>query len=318
MKKVLLICPHFMGYDEKIVSHLKQLNYEVYYIDSEKYLSEIRRTYKEKNILLKILLKIFPYIKHKYRENMIKTVDNIYIQEIEKVIDYDIVLVINGDGISNEIYNNIRINNKRAIFILYIWDDIKGLFKFSHYKYFDKVFSYNIEDCSRYGFRYLSIFTEHREIEKIENRKYDISIVATANKQRIKMAKRLYNKYKDKYNFYIYFYSPDSKFEFFAHKEPMNFQQYMSILAESKATLEVVRHKQKGPTTRNFDALETGTKIITNNKHITKYDFCDSNIFIINRKCSIPFCFLNEKYNQINYNPVYINKWIQEIFDLNC
>ncbi len=309
MKKILFIAPHFMGYDEEICKGFGS-KWDVTYVDSEQYLASVRLKYKQKNMAIKVLLKIFSPFRDLYRDKMLNSYFAIKNENWMKSKCFDTVFIINGDGIPNSVYNRIKSNNPDANFILYIWDDLKCLFKKNHLHYFDNIFSYNIDDCRKYNYEYLPVFTRPINQEKQEELIYDIAIVATANKDRIKFIKKLYKKYKNIYKFYIYFYDKELKYDFFSFSTPLSFDSYLGILQKSKAVFEVPRHGQKGPTTRMFDALETATKVITTNKHIKKYPvYNDKNICVIKWNCTIPKMFILDGYDSSN-KPMYINEWL--------
>ena len=312
-EKLLLICPHFMGYDEKIILCLSE-NYKVEFVDSESFLAKIRSDYKKKSKIKRAFLKTFKGFRSICRENMLKSVDYRYYELFSDIKNYDIIFVINGDAMSDNVYYFLKNQNKSAKFVIYIWDDFKGLFQSNKLKHFDEVLSYNIEDCDRYGFKYLPMFTQKSGRYDSNKRKYDISIIATANEERVKVAKQLFNKYKNIYQFYIYFYSPNEKYDFYSHTVPLSFEEYMDVLGNSKAVLEIVRHNQAGPTTRMFDALESKTKVITTNRHIVNYPVYSKNILIIDNNYSIPSDFIGEDYDDTEYNPIYISEWIDVIF----
>ena len=309
MRKILFIAPHFMGYDEEICKELSA-EWDVTYVDSEKYLAPVRLNYRHKNTVIKALLKVVSPFRDLYRDKMLSLYFTTKIENWMKLKCYDAVLVINGDGIPNNVYNMIKLNSPSAKFILYIWDDLKCLFKKNHLHYFDSIISYNIDDCRRYNYKYLPVFTRPIIRKKQEKLIYDIAIIATANEHRIKLAKKVYEKYKDIYRFYIYFYDKELHYDFFSYSTPLSFDLYLNILQKSKVVLEIPRHGQRGPTTRMFDALEASTKVITTNKYIKKYPvYNDKNIFVMKWDCIIPKEFIVEHYDPSN-NPIYISEWL--------
>lgn len=309
MKRVLLLCPEFMGYNKIIENELKK-KYDVIYVDTEQYLSPLRETYKQLASIKKIFLKLFKGRREEYRENLLKKNDAILKQTLESFTDIDLLLVINGDALSNDAYEVMRRNNPNAKFILYIWDDIDWLFKIEHIKMFDEIYSYNIEDCNKYKFKYLPVFTGYdNEIINAE-KKYDIAIIATANKDRIDFAKKIYKKYNDKYLLYIYFYSRNKTFDFFSHTTPLSYEEYMNIVAESRSIFEMGRFNQRGPTTRVFDALAVKTKVITTNKRIKKYPIYGENVLVVDKNVDIPKSFITKPCLDMKKDTWPIEKWI--------
>lgn len=318
MKRILLFCPHFMGYEEIIINTLKK-NYEVIYIDTESFLSEKRKIYNNNNFLLRASFKKLKVLREKYREKLLSECDNDYLRKLagsaSSYLDLDTVLAINGDGISNNIYEHIKKNNPKAKFILYIWDDFSWLFKQKHLIYFDKIVSYNIEDCKKHNFSYMPVFTQLVDSKNELKKCYDITIIATANAERVKLAKSLYNKYKDKYKFFIYFYCIQGEYNFFSNAKPLAFEEYITKVKESRAVLEIVRHNQIGPTTRIFDSLAAKTKVITTNNHIKNYPVYSDNILVLDKNYNIPDSFMSADYIDTDFKPLFIDEWLDNLLE---
>lgn len=313
-KRVLLICPHFMGYDEIIASYLRSNQYEVFFIDSDKYLKPAREEYKSYSIFLRLFLKLFPLLRELIREKLLSKRRADILSDLDDIKKVDYIIVINGDGLSKEIYNKLSKKYPHSQKILYIWDDLDWLFKKKHIKYFDNVFSYNIDDCKKNNFSYLPVFTAALE-EKDYEKEYDISIIATASQERVKLAKKIFEKYKNEYKFYIYFYDKDFKFDFFSHTVPLSYEKYQEVLVKSVAILDIVRYGQKGPTTRIYDSILTRTKVITENKFIKKYPVYNSNILILDKKYEIPSSFIKKEYKEDEVKYISVKEWFQTLID---
>lgn len=313
-KRVLLICPHFMGYDEIITSYLLSNQYEVFFIDSDKCLKPAREEYKRYSIFLRLFLKSFPKLRELIREKLLSKRCAGILSDLDDIKNIDYTIVINGDGLSKEFYNKLSKKYPYSQKILYIWDDLNWLFKKNHIKSFDNVFSYNIDDCKKNNFSYLPVFTAELE-EKNYEKEYDISIIATASQERVRLAKEIFEKYKNEYKFYIYFYDKESKFDFFSHTVPLSYEKYQKVLAKSVAILDIVRYGQKGPTTRIYDSILTRTKVITKNKFIKKYPVYNSNILILDKNYEIPSSFIKKDFNDAGVKCITVKEWFQTLID---
>jgi hypothetical protein len=294
-KNLMLICPKFMGYDEMLLGAFGKY-YNVFFLDNDRHLKRARSVYNANNYLIKGAYKALPALKEMYREDILNKIekleDSSYLDNIDM---FEIVVAINGDGILNEFYHSIKKSNPKAKFYLYIWDDFSWLFKNSHVRYFDCIYSYNINDCKKHSFAYIPVFTKQHDI--VSNEKiYDIAIIATANKARVKLTKRLYKKYKEKYKFYIYFYDPKGQFDFYSYPLPLSYDHYLHVMSESVSILDSGRNKQKGPTTRVFDSIKAHTKVISTNPNLSKYPVCQDNIHILDQRLTIPFDFIKNSY----------------------
>ena len=313
MRKVIVFCPKFMGYDTVLVEHLKT-KYDVIHFDTDLVLYPARQEYDELSKLIKGLFKLVPFFREKYREKLLcKYADNLCeVSDVNDFVNVNYMLVINGDGIPEKYYENL-LKKISCPKVLFIWDDFEWLFKKSHIKHFDTMISYNIIDCKKYGFDYLPVFTTDFLDADSARKKYDIAIISSANKDRVAIAKRLYNKYKDVYSFFIYFYDKNSLFNFFSHSSPLPYESYKSILAESRSILDCGRNKQVGPTTRVYDAITTKTKVITTNKHIIEFPVYGSNILVLNKNFDIPSSFIKSPYVDEGITPYPIQRWINEM-----
>ena len=197
---------------------------------------------------------------------------------------------------------------------LYLWDDAKILRKNTHFKYFDEVMSFNMDECKKYGFKYMPMFTQHEWIGHAKQNKYDLALIGTAHPDRIKLAKEIYEKYKEKYKMFIYFYHPDFKPDFFGHTESLKYEEYLKILQESHAVLDLPLYKQVGLTTRPFDALLTDTKVITTNKYITEYPVYSENISVIDRENPvIDDAFMTDSYVKNDKHAISVREWLDNI-----
>lgn len=315
MKNVLVFCPKFMGYEKKIKNALSQ-KYKVTIIDTEANLKPIRDDYNDLPVFYKAFYKINKSGREKVRQSMLDQRRDYFNILIEKEDNnyYDYILVINGDGIPNSVYSKLKQKYGDAIWILYLWDDLQNLFVNTQLKYFDKIFSYNIDDSRENGFRYIPMFSEQDEFMPKVNKEYDIAIVATINSKREKIVREIYNKYKDIYKFYIYFYDPKNKFDFFSNSSPLKYEQYTDVLARSRAVLDIGRMKQTGPTTRVFDSIVTYTKVISFNKNLRKYPINTDNLLIIDDKLQIPKEFIFSDYNEkIVQMPLCVNCWLKRL-----
>ena len=305
-----------MGYDDKIIKFAKKY-YDISYLDTEIKFYDIRKKYKSISYFKKAIFKLLKKSRSRYREDLLKDTENDIVSYLENNNNNDIILVINGDALTDYSYKIMRKYNPKAQFILYIWDDVEALFKKSHFVFFDSIFAYNLDDCKKYSFEYLPMFTEKLQVANTEIKLYDIAIIASANKKRIKTAKYLYNKYKNKWNFFIYFYSPEKNYDFFTYDKPLDYQSYLRILGESKVIFEMVRNNQKGPTTRFYDALETKTKVITTNKNISKYPIYGDNIYIMNNRKIIPEEFMIKEFHEENKKSLHIYTWFHSMISEN-
>ena len=283
---ILLLMPDFFDYPKMIIEELQSRKFNVDFIcnESDKFRSCF--SYKKK-IIRRIFRKLFPrYMRQKDIIRAEKVVDKLYETQIAKLRnDYDYVISIKGDMFPETQYSFLRNKYQKAKFIIYQWDDLSLLMKTKQSKWFDKHYSYNVEDCKQNGFQYLPMFSKRVCIRNTNIKRYDIAIIGTidhAHEKRLHIIERIYDTYNKQYNFYLFLYRRDNIITHLpSYTEKLPFDNYVNALMESKCVLDIALINQEGPTTRFNDALGTDTKVITTNKNIKKYPIFSDNILII-------------------------------------
>lgn len=227
---------------------------------------------------------------------------------------FSVVFCINGPYLSDEFYKKVRMLNPNARYIYYAWDDVSNLIKKNHIRYFDEVYSYNIIECKKNKWNYLPVFVQESGVGHSKENKYDIVFIGSLNDDRRKIADDLYERYSSIYRLFIYLYDKKNVGGRFCHNSPLTNKQYISIMRESKAILDVPQICQKGPTTRAFDALLTETKVITVNKYMKYYPVYSDNMIIVDRdNINIPDNFMAKEYVINSYHSLSIDMWIKKI-----
>ena len=312
--KLLLVVPFFMGY-EIILKNELQKKYDVILINSDQFDNSVLDSFRKCNKVRLGIRVLFKSVWNSDREATLEKFDNEIFRKIHYETDYfHVVLCINGSFISNKIYEYLRKNNPNATFIYYAWDDMGNLFKDTHVKYFDKRYTYNINDCKKYRAQYLPMFVQSDKTGHDEKNYYDIMFIASAHSDRKEIAYELDRKYKNKYKLYIHLYDPSNSGDKFCSNRLIEYEDYLNIMRKSKAVLDVPHIKQKGPTTRAFDALLTKTKVITVNQHIKEYPVYSENILVVDRNnMEIDEDFINKPYVVTTYEPLTISQWIDKI-----
>lgn len=196
--------------------------------------------------------------------------------------------------------------------ILYLWDDVSNLSKITHLRFFENRYSFNLDDCQKYELRYLPMFTQLTERGHAQTNEFDIAIIGSAHPDRLTACEKIYEKYKDKYKFFIYLHQNPVKNNFYCFEKALSYKQYIDILKMSRAVLDIPFINQKGPTTRSVDALLTSTKVITTNAEIKRYPFFSENILIIDRENPIiPEQFLEKPYIENKLiSPSTVEEWL--------
>lgn len=314
MDRLLLLMPRFMDYEKSLKENLNR-KYEVCWLDSDEFDREILDKFYKCN-------KIRWGIRHLFRKCFnydLEKAEAFFLEnELGKICleknYFSVVFCINGPYLSDEFYKKVRMLNPNARYIYYAWDDVSNLIKKNHIRYFDEVYSYNIIECKKNKWNYLPVFVQESGVGHSKEDKYDIVFIGSLNDDRRKIADDLYEKYSSSYRLFIYLYDKENIGGRFCHNSPLTNKQYISIMREAKAILDVPQICQKGPTTRAFDALLTETKVITVNKYMQYYPVYSDNMIIVDRdNIEIPYEFINKKYNITNYKALDVAEWLKKI-----
>lgn len=314
MDRLLLLMPRFMDYEKSLKENLNR-KYEVCWLDSDEFDREILDKFYKCN-------KIRWGIRHLFRKCFnydLEKAEAFFLEnELGKICleknYFSVVFCINGPYFSDEFYKKVRMLNPNARYIYYAWDDVSNLIKKNHIRYFDEVYSYNIIECKKNKWNYLPVFVQESGVGHSKEDKYDIVFIGSLNDDRRKIADDLYEKYSSSYRLFIYLYDKKNVGGRFCHNSPLTNKQYISIMRESKAILDVPQICQKGPTTRAFDALLTETKVITVNKYMKYYPVYSDNMIIVDRdNINIPDNFMAKEYVINSYHSLSIDMWIKKI-----
>ena len=314
MDRLLLLMPRFMDYEKSLKENLNR-KYEVCWLDSDEFDREILDKFYKCN-------KIRWGIRHLFRKYFnydLEKAEAFFLEnELGKICleknYFSVVFCINGPYLSDEFYKKVRMLNPNARYIYYAWDDVSNLIKKNHIRYFDEVYSYNIIECKKNKWNYLPVFVQESGVGHSKEDEYDIVFIGSLNDDRRKIADDLYERYSSIYRLFIYLYDKKNVGGRFCHNSPLTNKQYISIMRESKAILDVPQICQKGPTTRAFDALLTETKVITVNKYMKYYPVYSDNMIIVDRdNINIPDNFMAKEYVINSYHSLSIDMWIKKI-----
>lgn len=314
-KKALLLMPFFMGYENDLMYALEEY-YDVDMVNNEKYCTCINSFLSSSRIKRIIRRKC-----KRYDFAQKEKVMNLYGNKLSEDVNsnenaYDLIFCINGHYISNDFWDYLKAKNKDALMVVYLWDDIDNLFQTGFVDKFDLRYSFNLNDCNKFNMKYLPMFVQGSKLEHEKNNKYDLAIIGTAHADRVDFVKKIYEKYKTEYTFYIHLYHPTNQSGFFCYNYALDYSKYIEILSQSKVVFDIPSIKQNGPTTRFFDALLTETKVISTNKNIVNYPIYSKNIDFIDREDPIiNRDFVNDTYIVNDYKPLSAKNWINTLLN---
>lgn len=327
-QRVLLFSPYFFGYEKAISSKIAEKFGECFFFDERANSSTLEKI----------------FIRLNYKKLLKKKINNYYQAIINQFeTDYfDYVLFINPESITFDLLQQLKNKQKRAKFILYMWDSFDNKpYSKELISLFDDCFTFNKEDSISYKMRFRPLFyidDYNADLNNEKNeREFDVCFIGTIHSDRYKILKEV-EKWAKNNNFktFYYMFFPSwivylkykienlgklsiKKKEF--HFSSLSFEQTKSFPLKSNVIIDMQHPKQTGLTMRTVEMLGMKKKIITTNTDVQNYDFYNpNNIKIIDRtSIDISPDFIMSDYD--NSNDVYrekysIDAFINDIFDI--
>ena len=318
-QKILFIAPDFFNYAQLIKAELIKLGAQVTFIPDA-----------PNNHFIKLYYSIFP--------NRINDVYHRYYLSVKQKIanDFDIIFIIKGNRIPAFFYEYLKMKNPNAFFIQYHWDDMyvpsnKGIE--GTFKYFDKIYSYDILDAKEKKiecrpFCFFPNFNLKEYQYQNYNKRYDLFFIGSYSKSRdqtlINFWENITNDISIKKHYYInplFFIKeniPIKRVNDFSFTK-LSYQQMTKLLFQSYSSLDIPFEKQKGLTTRSFEAILGKTKIITTNENVKLYKLYNpENYYIIDKNNPrVDVSWFKTPYKSLSDEIIYyysIDCWIKTIF----
>ena len=329
MKQILLIMPSFFDYPAIVQEELKNMGYSVDYFDDR----------PSKNGFVKAAIRlnsklIIPYVR-RYFNRIMKTISG---------KKYDFVLMISGMSLSftPEMISELKKSQSQAKFVLYQWDSIHNYPRIKKiYPYFEKIFSFDDEDCrNNKNMSFLPLFYSRR-YEEIgttirKDYKYDICFIGTAHPKKYQFVKQIHEQLLPVYkNQFIYFFFPSrlvyvyrkiKNYKIFRHAKykefhftPIKGKEMDELFSESQCILDSPQDGQRGLTMRTIETLGAKRKLITTNANIRNYDFYrPENIYIYDGAIDLDNVFFKSPYLELPkeiYEKYSLRSWLKTVLN---
>lgn len=320
MSKILFICPGFHEYDKIIENAMIKQGHDV-----TKFIPI--GTY---SVVEKVINKLSGdrYICHKKN----KRKKNILLADSG---EYDYVFMIAGECLDTETLRALRERQKKAKFILYLWDDIcrvNGYF--DNVSYYDEIYTYALTDAETYHLKFLPMFVPDTHVYQGEPKQYKFSLLGMLHSERMQIwSKIVKDNGLDPKECYLYLMGTQishfvqSVLPFgnpwmsgkYVHINSASFRTIGNLMKRSKVTLDVQHSKQKGVSSRTIEALGAHAKVVTTNPYVEKYDFYSyGNVYIIDRTNPVvPKEFFETDFQEMPkeiWDKYYIDCWIKKMF----
>lgn len=212
----------------------------------------------------------------------------------EKILigkDYDFVLVRGGQQLSDKLYENLKSSNPNARFINFHWDSMKKQYNYeSVIKYFDKIYSFDYEDCQNNNkVNYLSLFCIDEYLNDQSNNsntEFDLLFIgAWRNEERVQLiasTEKLCQQLDLKFHHHLYsrlweqfWLIRTGRKPTYAKSRLLSHKEILKLFSISNTIIDFPSSFQTGLTMRTFEALGAGKKLITTNQNIINEPFYD-------------------------------------------
>lgn len=318
-KDILFIAPDYYGFDEVIYRGLKNFTGANVFKATSAYTERYKyKNFSEKcqNFFMKIML-----------NKNLKTLkrEKIFLDIINYKDRYDLIIINRPDILKRETL--LYLKNKADKMVAIYWDSmdkIEG--QKETIPYFDICYSFDEQDCKKYGLVknnnfYIELDTESYTVDK------DVLFYGTEDKRVSGLNNIL--EYLNHQNIFAkaILYNHKSE-DLVAHPKFRNiivtnklvmFKDSYKVNLSTKIILDLSHPNQSGLSFRPFEAMALRKKLITTNKSIKTYDFYNTNnIFIIEDtdNINIPRSFFDLPYNDIPkdiLDKYSLENWIKNI-----
>lgn len=271
-KKIIFICPKFIGYNEAIKTEIEKLGGYVLMFNDRPYNG------------------VFDFFK-KINISIIKLYQNVNWYCRFRKIDldsYNTLFVIRGEYVPLFVLDKCK---KAGLeMIMYQWDSVKNCNYLHQKEFFNKISTFDGGDAKLYGFDYFPLFyrSEYAEIESRNSKTKTALFVGTFQMLRynsvLELKERL-NKVgietiiKIRIPFYHYLKllmkGVKLKKEYLFFKN-ISFPEILKLYSSSDIIIDAANENQRGLTMRTFEALGSNRILLTNNLSVKQEPFYDS------------------------------------------
>ena len=274
---------------------------------------DIHIPYKDKNIILRIMREIWfrlnlPGRRMWYNKSEFKKDADIYLL-------YDPLLV-------SDYFEWIKENNPNARIILSYENRADSTINPASVGTFVEKWSYDKDDCKQYSMKYLhpNYFEEYAFDSSKYEKKWDVLYLGRdkGRLEQILEYEHLFKKQGLRTYFHICADRSYMKYKNRMYKSVISYKEYLELLKNSKAILNIVREGQTSITQREMEAAFDGVKCITTNKAVMEFELYDpSRYFILGvNEIEDLNSFLDEPFKKISSDQLSFFKYRTTVINL--
>lgn len=313
MAQVLYIGLDYYHYPKMICQEMENIGYQVDFFPIEP------RSF---------FYKASRYVAKKSYKNNIDKYHKKIIEET-KSIHYDKVFFITTHFMSIDNIKVLKKAHPTAQFIAYHWDSISQYNYLETIPFFEKVYSFDRDDCKKHGFNYLPLFASGNYSKIIQDKvqpNVDIYTVGSIVQPERYILVNEFREFCLKNNITFYFYLKVTPVTFLrllmkgiipknVSFTSINTKKLQSVIARSRAVLDVTNHKQSGLTMRVIENIYIGKKVVTTNENIKAEPFYSpEQVFILPiMEAKVFKSFIESAFKPQNLTELSINSWMKSI-----
>lgn len=191
---------------------------------------------------------------------------------------------------------------------------------------FDIVFSFDKEDCKKYGFEHIYSTFSIPDSVILDDKYHSSAFFVGYGQGRLKILQDTFKKISSKINdckFIISGVKEEDKEEIkgLEYNTVISYQEELKYAYNTDCIVEILKKGQTGITLRTCEAIAFNKKLFTNNMSLKEMPFYDERyMYVFDDVNKIDFSFFNKKikvkYTKNDYfSPINILKRLNEIFD---
>lgn len=340
-KRILLVCQQFFGYEQKIKDALLRIGArEVYWQDVRWFRGSFREQKTWRTLLFYMRA---PMVRTKWTKKIYKDIED---------KQFDILLCIENTPFKKWYIQKLKRKNPAMKTILFLWDTQDVQNGFMDYLYlFEKIYSFDRDECTKYGFEYLpNFYIEEDPHTEVNRCKYDLAFVSKCQPYSTEFRADLLAKIddfcienglntffhlkclpkeKNRHNLVKRWLSGNLRLrkyytmvEFFSNRKwlkdydlPLDVVE--AIYSNTTAILDLSYPNRQGMTLNCIASIAKGKKLVTTNYRIKEEPFYDvNNIWVIDENNPIidPE-FFRTPPTKIDMSDLRLDNWLKHIMD---
>lgn len=318
MANMLFIGPKFYNYHEVIKNGFEKVGFCVDYFDDR----------PDSSFMTKVLVRI----NRRLIRGKIKKYFNSILNKTNGK-KYDVVFVLYGQSFDKNLMKVLKEQHPESRFIFYMYDPISSLPDRKEFvDVFDDCYSFDSDDCKKYGFKLVPLFYSFKNFEK-KDIVYDACFISTMMPGKYSKSKEIIRQLSEHgYNVFTHMFiqsklvykyfkikSKDfkkSKIKEFTFKRLSN-TEMNNIISQSRYIIDCQKEGQSGLTIRTFEALSAEKKLITTNSNIKEYDFYrPENIYVFDGHIDFDDIFFKKSFVPLSFEVkanYSIDSWVKKI-----